>query len=295
VDVRDSPAESFRKAADLNGRDPRRNGNVVGIAAGCEVIAAGDVHGHQANLDRIIACAELPNHEGRRLVLQEILHALPDSQGHTGHDHSVEVLLQAVRLKIAHPEQVIFLLGNHDIAQRLGNEITKRGRGVCRQFVAGVRDAVGEAGAAEVLEAIEAFLLSMPIAARTPGGVLMCHTLPTPRRMGLAGESIPDGPYDDKALRRGGRVYEWTWGRKQTPEQVEHLAERLGVGFFILGHRHIDSAYEMIGEKAIILTAEHDRGCLLRFSSDAALTAEDLPRCLVPLASLAEGDPQPAV
>ena len=198
----------------------------------------------------------------------------------------MEALLRAARLKVDRPGQVVFLLGNHDVAQAAGGEITKAGRGVCEAFVAGVRYACGD-DADEVLEAIDEFLLSLPIAACCPGGVMVCHTLPTPRRTELAGEEIPQQPYRDADLHRGGRVYEWTWGRKQTPEQIDRLAERLGVAFFVLGHRHIETPYEVISPKAIIITSEHDRGCILCFDSDAAMDGETAPNHVKPIAALA--------
>ncbi len=276
-------ADIFRRAAELNRDDPRREGNTVALAEGREVLAVGDIHGHRANLTKVIAHADLPNHPQRRLILQEIVHAPPDAR--TGHDRSVDVLLRAARLKTAHPEGVLFLLANHDIAQVTGNEITKGGRRVCQGFAEGVAFACGDA-ADEVLEAIKEFLLSAPIAVRTPGGVVLCHTLPTPRRMDQAGRAIPAGPYDEQALHRGGAVYEWTWGRKQTPEQVRELADALDASFLVLGHKRIDAGHEFLGDRAVILTAEHDRGELLSFTSDEPLTVERAGEALRPLASL---------
>ena len=280
-------ADIFHKAAELNVSDPRRGDNVVSLPAGSEVIACGDIHGHRANLNRIIAYADLPARPERQLVLQEIVHGPPDQR--TGHDRSVDVLLRAARLKIAQPGQVTFLLGNHDIAQASGNEITKAGRGVCESFILGVRFAVGPDAADEVLEAVKAFLLSLPLAARCPGGTLLCHTLPTPQRMALAGEDIPAGAYTPESIHRGGPVYEWTWGRKQTPEQIDRLAEHLGVSYFVLAHQHIPTGHEVLSPRAILLTSEHDRGAILQFSADTALTEQTALAALKPIAALAAG------
>jgi len=280
-------ADIFHSAAELNTSDPRRRDNVVSLPPGSEVIACGDLHGHRANLNKIIAYADLPARPERQLVLQEIVHGPPDER--TGHDRSVDVLLRAARLKVARPGQVTFLLGNHDIAQAIGNEITKAGRGVCESFIQGVRYAVGPDQAEEVLQAVNAFLLSLPLAARCPGGTLLCHTLPTPQRMALAGKDIPGGPYTPESIRRGGPVYEWTWGRKQTPEQIDRLAEHLGVSYFVLAHQHIPTGHEVLSPRAILLTSEHDRGSVLRFASDAALTEPTALAGLKPIAALDAG------
>jgi len=277
-------ADIFQQAAELNQNDPRRADNIVTIAPGRDMIVSGDLHGHRANLMKLIASADLGTRDDRRLILQEIIHAPPDAR--TGHDRSVDVLLRAARLKVAHPQEVILLLGNHDVAQATGNEISKAGLGMCESFVKGVRYACGDNGVEEVIEAIDAFLLSAPIAARCPGGAMCSHTLPTPRRMELAGWTVPPEPYRDNDLRRGGRVYEWTWGRKQTPDQIDRLAETLGVSFFVLAHKHIHTGYEFITPHAVILTAEHDRGCVLHFSSDDTLTEETARQCLKPIATL---------
>lgn len=280
-------ADIFRNAADLNRQDPRREGNLLRLEAGRDVVATGDLHGHRANLNKVIAWADLAGHPDRRLILQEIVHAPPDPR--TGHDRSVEVLLRAARLKAAHPQQVVFLLGNHDVAEAIGNEISKGGQGVCEAFAKGVQYACGPDDTPEVLDAVHDLLLSAPIAVRCPGDVLLTHTLPTPQRMALAGMDVPDNPYDPQSLRRGGPVYEWIWGRKQTPEQIDRLGEHLGVGFFVLAHKRIPTGYEFIGPKAVILTAEHDRGCLLRFASDDRLTEEKARAGLTPIAALGAG------
>ena len=281
-------ADIFRQAARLNAEDPRRAGNVLAIEGGKEVIATGDLHGHRQNLMKIAAFADLPGRPDRRLVLQEIIHGDPDAR--TGGDRSVDVLLRAARLKLAHPEQVIFLLGNHDVAQATGNEITKGGRGVCEAFAAGVRSSVEPDAAGEVLAAINEFLLSIPIAATTPGGVMMIHTLPTPQRMGLAGKDVPAGPYTPQGLARGGCVYEWTWGRNQTPEQIDELAGRLGVSYFVLAHKRIETRFEVVSPRAIIITAEHERGAVLRFSSDEPLDERTVLERLQPIAALGRGN-----
>jgi len=277
-------AETFRKAAALNAEDPRRTDNTVAIEPGKDVVATGDLHGHRQNLMKIVSFAALPAHPDRRLVLQEIIHGEPDPR--TGADRSLDVLLRAVRLKLTHPEQVIFLLGNHDIAQATGNEITKSGRGVCEAFKQSVAAGVGDEAADEVLAAVNEFLLSIPIAARTPGGVMMLHTLPTPQRMQLAGPNIPAELYSPANMARGGSVYEWTWGRNPTPEQIDELAGRLGAAYFVLAHKRIEASHEIVSPRAIIITAEHDRGALLRFSSDEALDEQTVHERLKAIAGL---------
>lgn len=277
-------ADILKQAAELNLLDGRRRANVVHLPPGCEVIVAGDLHGNRGNLARIIAYADLPGRPDRQLVLQEIIHG-PAEAADDG-DRSVELLGRAAELTVRCPEQVTILLSNHDVAQATGGEVSKAGRGACAAFARGVRELCGPADAPYVMEMVKAFLLSLPLAVRCPGGVLVAHSLPSPHRMALADGGIPGDPYRPEDLRRGGSVYEWIWGRDHTPDQVRQLAERLGVSLFILGHQHLDSGYQAVGRHAVVLSAEHQRGCIMEFPSDAGVTGESAARFLKRIAEL---------
>lgn len=255
----------------MNREDPAREGNVVRIVPEREVLFAGDFHGNRVNFTRVVSHANLPANPHRVLVLQEIIHGPVDER--TGVDRSIELLMRAARLKVQNPGSVVFLMGNHDVAQLTGNEITKQGAGSIEMFNEGVKHSFPD-DAEEIHAALGEFLVSLPLAARTPGGVMMSHSLPSPNRMDYADVGIFDREYEERDLRRGGPVYEWTWGRKQTPEQVDALAEQLDVSFFLLGHRHVEAGMEAVTDKAVTIASDHSRGMLLPFSSDETLTCE---------------------
>ncbi len=244
--------EIFRQAASLNSYDARRKGNVVELGDGADVIVVGDLHGNRKALTAAIAYADLENHSRRCFVLQELLHGGLDK---FGNDRSCELLLRAARLKVKYPEQVLFLLANHDIAQITGNEISKDGRGVCKCFSEGIKYAFGAEDAEAVEQAIVEFFLSQPLAIRCPNGVLIVHSLPSPARMAIAGFEILDRTYSEEDLHRGKPLYEWIWGRGQTPEQLKEIARRLDVQFFVLGHKHSSEGFSMIKPLAITLTS----------------------------------------
>jgi hypothetical protein len=276
-------ADIFRQAARANLDDPRRRGSTLWIEGDHRVVIAGDIHGHRANLAKTLSFADLDATSPSVLVLQEIIHGPPDPR--TGQDRSFDMVLRAARLKNSYPRQLVLLLGNHDVAQVSGNEITKEGRGVCREFAKALSADYGEDGG-EILEAVCEFCLSMPLAVRFSNGVLATHSLPSPRRTELAGVEIFDRPITPDDLRRGQPVYEWTWGRKQTPEQVEQLAEKLGVSMFVLGHQYLPEGYDFIGERAVILASDHERGHLLEFYTNAPLTADQAREGLRRITSL---------
>lgn len=265
-------AELFRQAAELNRKNPQRKGNVVHLDDTCGITLSGDLHGNRPGLNKIIRYANLDQDASSRLILQELVHGPPDA---AGQDRSIDLLLRAVRLMISHPQQVIFLMGNHDLAQAVGNEITKEGRGVVKEFSAGIRATYG-ADAQEVLDSIGEYFLSMPLAARSANGVWMSHSLPAPSRMSLAGLEILQRPYVPEDYRRGGGVYEWTWGRGHTSEQLEALAGQLQVGYFILGHRHSQQGCVPISPRGMTVASDHEHGCVVQFNADAPLTGESV-------------------
>ena len=273
----------FRQAASLNSYDSRRKGNIIELGEGIDVVVVGDLHGNRKALAAAINYADLGHHNRRCLVLQELLHGGLDK---AGHDRSCELLLRAARLKVKHPEQVLFLLANHDIAQITGNEISKEGRGVCRCFSEGVEYAFGADDAEEVEQAIVEFFLSQPMAVRCPNGVLIIHSLPSPSRMAIAGFEILDRAYGEEDLHRGKPLYEWIWGRGQTPEQLNEIARRLDVQFFVLGHKHSSEGFSMIKPRAITLTSDHEHGCIIHFSVDDPLAVDNVEAHIKPIAAL---------
>ncbi len=275
-------ADIFRQAAELNRNDPRRKGNVIYAGRPERTVIAGDFHGSRANLNKVLAHAN--NAPQALVVLQEIIHGPDDPP--TGHDRSAEVMLQAAQAKIKHPEHVLFLLGNHAVAQITGNEITKEGRGSCKAFDEGLRHGFGDE-APDVYAALLGFCRSMALAVRFDNGLMATHTLPDPRRMDIADVGILDRPWQGMdELRRGGAVYEWTWGRGQTVEQLNQLADELNVETFVLGHKHIATGCEELPARGIHLMSDNERGKILEFHADDDINAETILSHVKPIVTL---------
>lgn len=288
-------ARTFLEAARLICSDQARQGNCLHFDAGEEIILTGDIHGHRANLAKIIAYADLPAHPNRRLVLQEMIHGGPmvelqhsASAGRSGEaagDRSVETLLRAARLKLSYPHQVFFLMGNHDLAQLAGGEITKEGLGVCKAFDAGLDAMFGE-DAPEVRSAVNQMLRNQPLAGRCANGAFLSHSLPSPDRMSLVDWEILQRAYRDEDFRRGGSVYEWTWGKGHTKGQLAEIADRVEAGLFLLGHQHIKTGYEIQLDRIVILASNHAHGSVMVFDAGADLPAEALTRHIKPIVAL---------
>ena len=276
-------ADMFRRAAGIVLQDDRRSGNVVQLSAPAEAVVSGDLHGNRAALDKIIRYAALGRSAATVLVLQELIHGSPDER--SGKDRSIEVLVRAVRLLVENPLQVLFIMGNHDLAQATGGEITKSGGSVCKGFVEGVRYCFGES-ADEVLAAAGEFLLALPLAVRCPQGIWVSHSLPSPARTTPKVMEVLHRPYEPADLRRRGGVYEWTWGRGQTPEQIEQLAAELGTEFFLLGHRHSEDGFEILSPRCLSITSDGAAGCVVRLPCDRPLSSGSVTQYIKPIVAL---------
>jgi len=276
-------AKTFLQAAELICDDLVRQGNCLRFAAGEEILFAGDIHGHRKNLAKIIRYANLGAHPNRRLILQEIVHGGPTDE--VGGDRSVEALLRAAKLKISYPQQVFFLMGNHDVAELTRSEITKNGRGLCKAFLAGLKRMLAD-DAEAVRDAVCRMLRSQPLAARCPNGVFLSHSLPSPGSMDLIDWEIFDREYREEDFRRGGTAYEWTWGRGHTCEQLAELRSRLGVRQFLLGHQHIETGYEVHHGCAVVLASNHAHGAIAVFDAGEEMADEDLPGHIKPVVAL---------
>jgi hypothetical protein len=277
-----SAADIFRRAADLIENDPARKGNCLYLGSPGRVVVAGDIHGHGDNLRRICDYVHTETEDPPTLILQELIHGPIDAQGL---DRSVEVMLQGAQAKIDHPEKVFYLMGNHAVAQITRSEISKNGCGVCKAFDEGVRHVFGDE-AADVYPAVMRLCRSLPIAARFDNGVFASHSLPSPNRMHLVDAGILSRPYEDEDLRRGGSVYEWTWGRDQTPEQLDELAATLGVEFFLLGHRHVADGSMRIPGRALAVNSDGPGGMIFEFHTDDTITLDEASHHLRQIALL---------
>ena len=273
----------FRRAAELNRLDDRREGNVLVIGSPRRIVFSGDIHGYRPALGKIISHAALTADPQCYIVLQEILHGPPGERD--GHDRSIELLMRAARLKIEHPEQVLFVMGNHDVAQVTGSEISKYGRGVCKAFVEGVRFAFGD-DAGEVTDALEEFFLSLPLALRCPNGVFISHSLPSPGKFDDACIEILTRPITLADMQRGGAAYKWVWGRGHTESQLETLADKLGVEFFLMAHQHTEAGYDILSRHGAVVLSDHARGYIVEFRDDQKINGDSLAQYLKPLSSL---------
>lgn len=254
-------SETFQTATEENQLSPLRSQQVINLPSEGEVWMTGDMHDHRRNFEKLFAAADLANNPQRHVVLHELIHG--DHFDANGADGSWRMLHQAAEMKCDFPNQVHFLLANHDLAQIYGEGIMKAGLSVCEAFNAGVRRDFPQ-GATGVMFAITEFLLSLPLAIRCPNGLFFSHSLPTD-------DQIPDYDYTvfDRPLqgpdykRRTGPVYQLIWGRNMTPPFVAQFAEQVNANLIITGHQPQDTGYAVNGPQHLILASDHNHGVFL--------------------------------
>jgi hypothetical protein len=275
----DRVIETFGAATEENQNDPLREQQVVLLPEGIELWVAGDMHDHRRNFDKLVKAADLANNRERHLLLQEVIHG--EHFDESGAEESWNILYQAACLKVDYPHQVHFLLANHDLAQIQGKGIMKGSISVCEAFNKGVKKAFGSHDGGMVQVAITEFLLSFPLAVRTPNGIFFCHSLPQDDQVpefdyGVFGRPLTGADYQ----RRTGAVYQLIWGRNITPPMVAQFAEQVGASLLVTGHQPQEMGFGVNGEQHLIIASDHNQGVVLQVNSDEAYDVQGLVRSL---------------
>lgn len=255
----DNAIATLREAAELILEDPIRKGSLLHFGAAGQLVLTGDMHGAMRNFEKLQRFCALERSPARYVILHELVHQ--ETHSSTDRDLSIDLLLAATSWKVRFPDNVFFLQSNHELAQLRGQEITKGGRSVLHDFERGVEERFGRR-TADVLDAVNAYIAALPLAARTANGVFNSHSLPDPLLMERYDITIFDRNPSTDELAPGGAAYSLVWGRFHTPEVVEYFARRLGVQQFVVGHTPQEQGYGVVG-RMIILASDHNHGTFL--------------------------------
>jgi len=205
----ESAITALHKAAELNLEDPIRQGSLLCFPEDCQVVMTGDLHGHHRNFEKLVKYCNLAAAPHRHVILHEMIHADPDLTG--GSDHSFAVLLDAAKWKTFFPDQVHFLQSNHELAHLQKQKITKGGRIVNEDFVHGVAEVLETDQIDSVLDAIDEFVASFPVAGRSPNRIFYSHSLPDVGDMSHFDPDCVHQPPEELDLTENGSVYELVW------------------------------------------------------------------------------------
>jgi len=269
----DRVIETFRTATEENQMCPLRRFQTVVLPETGELWITGDIHDHRRNFERFIRAADLASHPDRHIILQELIHG--DYFDADGAESSWITLYSAAELKCDYPNQVHFLLSNHDLAQIHGEGIMKAGLSVCEAFNKSIKKHFGR-DAVKVDIAIKEFFLSLPLAARTHNGLFCCHSLPANGQIQAFDYTVFDRELTGKDYaRRTGPAYQLIWGRDIGPEAAARFADAVKADIVITGHQPQDDGFAVNGPRHLIIGSEHNQGVFL--SVDLA-GRYDMPR-----------------
>ncbi len=252
--------KTYEEAATLCREDELLLGCTLRFPDYGQLVVTGDLHGHARNFEKLQRFCNLEFAGARHVILHELIHE--ELKSFEAVDTSHRLLLKCARWKCEFPEQVHFLMGNHELAQFGNHEITKNGRAILRDFEVGVAIDYGK-NADRVMEAIVSFLGTMAMAARTPNRVFISHSLPSPRHFPAFDPNLFDRTPTPEDLQEHGSAYLLVWGRYQTENELLELSRLLDVDFFICGHQPQEMGYEVIHERMVILASDHNHGVFL--------------------------------
>lgn len=255
-----------------------RSGMVVHLVEADDVLVAGDLHGNQTNLRKLLKLAALDQHPRRHLVLQEFVHGsgrYPNG-GCTSHQ-----LLDAVAaLKCQFPHRVHLLPGNHEMAEWTGRVIAKNGVPMNEVFAEGVAHAFGDA-AEEVFATYLELIGAMPLAVRTDNRIFISHSIPPASALEHFDRSLFDRwgvPEDQRG--KNSSLYHLLWGRDVGEEAAQAFCTLVDADLLVTGHIASESGYRVPNSRQIILDCVGvPAGCLL-FPTQTPLTQTELLACL---------------
>ena len=279
-----SAAEIFLEAARLNREDPLLRGSLLVFPNYGQVIMTGDIHGHRRNFEKLKRYCDLGRLGARHVILHELIHE--DVPSLSAKDTSHELMLDAARWKCEFPDQVHFLLSNHELAQVMQNEISKNGRIVTIAFEESLRDAFG-AGSENVLAAICTFIRSFPLAGRTANRVMLSHSVPGPRELPAFDATVLSRILSDDDLDDGGSAHALVWGRYHTEGVLSTLRELFDVDYFICGHQPQETGYDVLHDRMVILASDHNHGVFLPLDLSKPVSLDILTKSIRPLAAVA--------
>lgn len=260
-----------------------RSGCVHLLGDSGRLVVAGDLHDNPVHLERIQTFARLAD-PSSHLVVQELIHG---DRLINGVDLSYRVVTKVAQLVLRFPGRVHPLLANHELCQMLGIGVSKGHGDGTALFRDGLDFVFGDD--ADLVDAsIATFFRSMPLALRTSNGLWCSHSLPSPETMDRFDATVFERPLADGDYRAPrGSAYLLVWGRGQTVEQVEKLAQEWNVTTFCLGHAHSDDGAHEVTPRMVVLNSDHERGRVAEFDLSAPVpTAEEIVQGSIPIVGL---------
>jgi hypothetical protein len=270
---------SLRKAIEMVKATAGRRGHFVDLQSCHDVLVVGDLHGHVPNFQAIWKLADLVNHPGRHLVVQELIHGKFYSANGGEKSHQLVDLFAA--MKVQFPDRVHYLPGNHEMGQWTGRKILKGDADLNEQFRLGVLAAYGEKAMPEIYRGYLELFQVCPLGLRTPNQVFISHTLPPGRQLPLFTlKQLEAETFEPKDLEPGGTVYGILWGRDTSEETATEFLRKVECDWLVTGHIPADAGYSLPNTKQITLDCSNVPGGYVLFPADRQLEEGELAKCV---------------
>ena len=261
-----------------------RKGNVIHLPEAGRVLITGDMHGHRRNFEKLVTFADLDNNPDMHVIFQEILHGGPEDD--IGGCLSFKLFANILEYQLKYPDQVFLIMGNHDTAIIGNNDVMKGGKEMNQALKAAMKRHFEEEYQQVILK-LKAYLLSQPIGVRCDNRIWVSHSLPANRLVDDFDMRIFDKQLALEDVIRHEPLYQLTWGRRHSQETLDKMAQKLDVDFFVLGHQPQDQGWTQAGDNLIILSSDHNHGCLINIDLAKNYSIDELANSVVMLASIA--------
>ena len=269
----------LRQAVALVRATPGRRGHTVRLENCTEVLVAGDMHGHVGHFQTLLKVADLANHPTRHFVLQEVIHG--NFRYPRGGDKSHQLVDLFSALKGQFPKQVHYIPGNHELAQWTDRPVIKADENQNARFREGVLEAYGPTFGPQIYLAYLDLFQALPVALRTPNGVLICHSLPAPRSLALFDPArLERDTYDAEDLQPGGSVHSLLWGRDTSADAAANFLRKMGCDLLVSGHIACDEGFAVPNDRQVILDCAETPAGYMLFPANRPLTHPELVACI---------------
>jgi hypothetical protein len=268
--------ETYNKAVEANANTEFREGNIIELKSAWadEVMVTADLHGDRPNFNAIRRIADLANHPRRHLVLQEVCHGGPTYPTNGG-CMSHMMLEDVAKLKVQFPQQVHFLLSNHELAEVMDFPIVKNQKMLNLLFRFGMQEMYGPA-MDKVREAFIPFVRTLPLAVRVEGGVWISHTLPENVDRAGMDMALFDRELVRDDLLEGSPAYSFVWGRDFRQQNADAFAAKVLSKVLIHGHEPCPEGFETPNSRQIILDSNGENGSYIILPVGKELTQEEI-------------------
>jgi hypothetical protein len=269
----------LRQALTLVRATPGRKGHVVALRDCTDVMVVGDLHGNVGQFQSVLKIADLANHPGRHLVLQEIIHG--KFRYPTGGDKSHQLVDLFAALKCQYPKRVHCLPGNHELAQWTGRKVIKADEDLNALFEEGIASAYGGQFSRPITQAYTELFQLLPLVLRAPNRVLISHSLPSAHVMPLFEPSrLEREMFDSADLDPGGTVYSLLWGRDTSRRNVAEYLAKMDADLLVSGHIASEEGYSVPNDLQVIVDCSESPGGYALVPADRPITHQELVGCV---------------